>query len=88
VSYEQKNRGLQKVRSGKEILPMVFVTNPQVHVLDSFYFTVHYCTMKVEQRNQDSSVTIVTMLHAKNYLKFDSQDRQQIFLLAKYPHWH
>jgi len=44
--------------------------------------------MKVEERSQDSSVTIVIMLHAKNYLKFDSQERQQIFLLAKHPRWH
>jgi hypothetical protein len=39
--------------------------------------------MKVEDRSQDSSVTIVTMLHAKNYLKFDSEERQQIFLFSK-----
>jgi hypothetical protein len=65
VSYEQRNRGLQKVRSGKEIFPVVFVTKSQVHVLDTFSVTVHYCRMKVEERNQDSSVTIVTMLRAK-----------------------
>jgi len=44
--------------------------------------------MKVQERGQDSSVTIVTILHVKNYLKFDSQERQWIFLLAKPPHWH